>query len=305
MGWFRTKDDSSAARDPELPLSVTQAQRLRELVRVAWARVGREVTVHSDHVVDADGGVFGLWNLAVLVADAPDRKWPGLVSDHVSRLATPSPTIQSLSDAQLRAQLVLRLAENAGLPDLSWFPTAPTLAGDLRQVLVLDFPNTVITPNESELAARGDLDEWRAVGRANLWHMMRSEKRDHEVVGRGEGGRFDVLIGDSVYTASMAMFLPELLSFVAQTDLGQGVFVAVPFRHQVAFRVVDGPEAAQGLQNLFGFAMAGYDDGAGPLSPHVFWVKDGQWEQVTRLDEDGPRIIVGPDLAQALGMTGE
>jgi len=279
MRWFRTKHDSSAARDPELPLSVTQAQRLRELVRGAWAHVGREVTVHSDHVVDADGGIFGLWNLAVLVADAPDRKWPGLVGDHIRRLATPNPSVEGLSDAELRAQVVLRLAENAGLPDLSWFPTAPTLAGDLRQVLVLDFPDTVITPHESELAARGDLDEWRAVGRANLWHMMRSERREHEVVGRGDGGHFDVLIGDSVYTASMAMFLPELLSFVAQTDLGRGIFVAVPFRHQVAFRVVDGPGAAQALPHLFGFAMAGYDD--------------------------GPRITIGDGLAEALGMTGE
>lgn len=305
MGWFRTKDDPRVARDPELPLSVAQAQRLRELVRVAWGRVGREVTVHSDHVVDADGGVFGLWNLAVLVADAPGRKWPALVGEHVSRLATPNPSVQTLSEAELRAQLVLRLAENGGLPDLSWFPTAPTLAGDLRQVLVLDFPDTVITPHESDLAARGDLDEWRAVGRANLWHMMRSEKREHEVAGRGDGGHFDVLFGESVYTASMAMFLPELLSFVGQADLGRGIFVAVPYRHQVAFRVIDGPQAAQGLQNLFGFAMAGYDDGAGPLSPHVYWVKDGHWEQVTSRDEDGPQIIVGAHLAEALGMTGE
>ena len=303
MGWFKTNDESGAALDPDLPLSVAQARRLRELVRVAWARVGREVTVHPGHVVDADGNEYGLWNVAVLVADAPHRKWPGLVADHVGRLAAPSPSVQTLSDSQLHAQLVLRLAENAALRDLSWFSTAPTLAGDLRQVLVLDFPSTVITPPEDELAARGDLDEWRAVGRANLWQMMRAEPRDHQVLGHGDGGYFDVLLGDSVYTASMAVFLPELISLAGRTDQGRGVFVAVPMRHQVAFRVVDGPEAALALQNLFLFAMAGYDDGAGPLSPHVFWVKDGRWEQVTCLDEEGPRIVVGPGLAEALGMT--
>jgi hypothetical protein len=135
--------------------------------------------------------------------------------------------------------------------------------------------------------------------------MMRTEKRAHEVVGGRDGGHFDVLIGDSVYTASMAMFLPELLSFCGHVDLGRGIFVAVPYRHQVAFRVIDGPDAARGLQNLFGFALAGYDDGAGPLSPHVFWVKDGHWEQVTSHDEDGPQIVVGDHLAEALGLTGE
>lgn len=302
MGWFRARDESSQARDPELPLSVAQAQRLRELVRVAWARVGREVTVGSDHVVDADGGVFGLWNLAALVAGAPQRKWPRLVDDHIERLSSPQPSVEGLSEGQLRDQLVLRLAEDASLPP-AWFPTAPTLAGELRQVLVLDFPDTVMMPNESELAARGDLEEWRAVGRANLWHMMRTEPRDHEVLGGDGGGSFDVLMGESVYTASMALFLPELLSFVGKADLGRGVLVALPFRHQVAFRVIDGPEAALGLKDLFGFAMAGYDEGAGPLSPHVFWVRDGRWEQVTSRDEDSIRIDVGPELADALGLT--
>ncbi|MCA0295449.1 MAG: hypothetical protein LCH96_09125 [Actinobacteria bacterium] len=302
MGWFRSKDDAGAARDPELPLSVTQAQRLRELVRVAWARAGREVTVHPDHVVDASGGVFGLWNLAVLVADAPERNWPGLVADHVARLAAPNPSVEALSDAELRAQLVVRLADGAAIPDPSWFPTAPTLAGDVLQLLVLDFPQTVITPREDKLAARGDLDEWRAVGRGNLWQMMRSEPRDHEVLAQGEGGHFDVLLGKSLYTASMALFLPELISMVGRADQGQGVLVALPIRRQVAFRVVDGPQAALGLHNLFLFAMAGYDEGAGPLSPHVFWVKDGHWEQVTRRDEESARVVIGPALAEALGM---
>lgn len=286
-------------------MSLAQAQHLRELVRVAWARVGREVTVHSDHVRDADGGVFGLWNLAVLVADAPQRQWPKLVDDHVGRLAAPAPSLKALSDDQLREQLALRIVEEASLPDPAWFPSAPTLCGDLRQVLVLDFPETVITPPESDLAARGDLDEWRAVARGNLWRMMRSEPREHEVLSGREGGQFHVLLGESFYTASMAIFLPELLSMVGQADLDQGVLVALPFRHQVAFRVVDGPDAALALQNLFAFAMGGYEDGAGPVSPHVFWVKDGRWEQVTRRDENGPQIVVNAELADALGLANE
>lgn len=261
--------------------------------------------MHSDHVVDAEGGIFGLWNLAVLVADAPARRWPKLVGEHVSRCATPAPSVEELPEAQLRAQLVLRILEDASLPDASWFPSAPTLAGDLRQVLVLDFPDKVIMPSESELAARGDLDEWRAVGRGNLWQLMRTEPREHELLGERDGGQIHALIGDSVYTASMAMFLSELMSMVDQADSGRGVLVALPFRHQVAFRVIDGPESVPALQNLFVFAMAGYDEGARPLSPHVFWVKDGQWEQVTRRDADGAQIVVSAELAAALGVSDE
>ncbi len=303
MGWF-TKNDTSG-RDPQLPLTVDQAQRLRQLVRDAWAAVGREVTVHSDHVVDAEGSTFGLWNLAVLVSDAPARKWPALVRTHVDRLAAPNPAVENLSDGELRTMLVLRLADTSALPEPEWFATAPVLVGNLRLTLALDFPDTVLTPREADFASRGDLDEWRAVGRGNLWHLMRSEKLQHEVLGRAAGDRFDVILGESFFTASMVLFLPELISLVGRSDLGHGVLVAMPYRHQVAFRVIDGPHAALGLQNIFGFAMAGYDEGAGPLSPHVFWVKDGHWEQVTERDENGARIVVSPELAAALGLPGE
>lgn len=305
MGWFtRGRDEADEERDPELPLSVLQAQRLRGLVRTAWAEAGREVTVYSDHVEDASGGTFGLWNLAATVADAPPRRWPRLVATHVQRLATPGPGIADLTDSQLHDQLVLRLAEGTSLPE-PWFPTAPTLVGDLREVLVIDFPDTVITPSERELAARGDLDAWRAVGRANLWRLMRSERRECEVVRRGDGGDFHVLMGDSVYTASMTLFLPELLSLAGQPAGHAGVLVALPFRNQVGFRLVDGPGAAGALRNLFLFAMAGYDEAPGPLSPHVFWVSDGRWVQLTRRDDEGARIEVPADLARALGIAGD
>lgn len=303
MGWFRSRDDAGSARDPELPLTESQAQRLRELVRVAWATEGREVTVHSDCVVDADGATFGLWNLAVSVADEPNRKWPSIVAAHVRRLATAEPSVDALSDDELRSRLVLRLAASASLPEPAWFATAPTLADDLRELLVLDFPETVVTPHEADFAARGDLDEWRAVGRANLWHMMRSEPREHHTLARGDGGHFEALMGDSVYTASMAIFLPELLSLAGFADAGRGVLVTVPFRHQVAFRVIDGPEAALALTNLFRFGIAGYNDGAGPLSPHVYWVKDARWTRITDQDEDGAKIMVSPELAEALELT--
>lgn len=306
MAWFKKKDDAGAAPDPELPLTVAQARRLRELVHLAWARAGREVIVHSAHVVDADGTEFGLWNLAVLVAGEPERSWPALVQGHVDRLAKPTTDVADLTDSQLHAQLVTRLCDNAGLPDPSWFPTAPTLAGQLREVIAVDFPETVIIPSEDALASRGSIDEWRKVGRANLWQMMRSEPREHEVLDPAGPGRFHVLMGESVYTASMALFLGEVISLVGESDKGRGVLVALPHRHQIAFRVIDGPDAVQALQNLFRFALVAFEDGAGPLSPHVFWVRDGRWQQITSFDGSGrPRIDVGPELASALGLAGD
>ena len=84
MAWFRRKSADDDHRDPELPLTISQAKRLRDLVRTAWASEGREVQVHSDHVTDADGAEFGLWNLATVVAEAPGRDWPGIVAHTTS-----------------------------------------------------------------------------------------------------------------------------------------------------------------------------------------------------------------------------
>jgi hypothetical protein len=44
-----------------------------------------------------------------------------------------------------------------------------------------------------------------------------------------------------------------------------------------------------------------YDSGAGPLSPNVFWRRDGTWETVSRLGPDGEvTIILGEDLRRLL-----
>lgn len=302
MAWFRRKSAADDHRDPELPLTITQAKRLRDLVRTASASEGREVRVHSDHVTDADGAEFGLWNLATVVAEAPGRDWPGIVAHHVHLMATPTPSVETMTDDELRGQVVLRLMGRSQVPSEDWFRTAPPLAGDLLQVVVVDTPTMVLTPDERVLAARGDLDEWRAAGRANLWHLMRSEQREHTVLSKDGVGFFDVLIGDSVFTASMTLLLPELLSLTGHADAGRGVLVAMPFRHQIAFRVIDSPDAAAALHNLFGFAMAGYDEGAGPVSPNVFWVRGAQWQQITTRDANGAAVHVSPELAAALGL---
>lgn len=302
MPWFKRRNAVDEQRDPDLPLTVGQAQRLRELVRTAWASAGREVTVHSDHVTDADGAEFGLWNLATLVAEAPARDWPGIVGHHVQIMATPTPSVETMSDDELRGQVMLRLLGRSQLPDPEWFRSSPALGDDLLQVVVVDTPTMVLTPGENVLAGRGDLDEWRAVGRANLWHLMRSERREHTVLSKDGRGFFDVLIGDSVFTASMTLLLAELLSLTGHADAGRGVLVTVPFRHQIAFRVIDSPDAAAALHNLFGFAMAGYDEGAGPISPNVFWVTNGQWRQITTRDGNGAAVHVTPELASALGL---
>ena len=73
--------------------------------------------------------------------------------------------------------------------------------------------------------------------------------------------------------------------------------------HLLGYRVIDGPDAALGLNHLFSLAIRSYGEAPGPLSPHVYWVRDGEWHQVTRFDREGrPCVDVSAELAEALAL---
>ncbi len=293
-------------------MSLAQADRLRALVRTVFAEHGREVTVYADHVEDDQGTQFGLWNLAALCHGEVEREWRELVQRHVGALIAPKPTVEDLSDDELRSMVRARLLERGALPRPEWHPHAVELAGQLVEILCVDLPDSVLTPAEVEFSRRGGaLGPWLDAGRANLRAELAATELEHEheqvTPGGGLGG-FEVLMADSVYTASFALFLPEMLARAGRADQGRGVLVTLPSRSQVAFRVVDGdgPDHAMAVQHLFRFAMAGYDDAPGGVSPHVYWVHAGSWRQVTGFDEQGrPAIHVDEELGRALGLLDE
>lgn len=306
MALFR-KNKPEPTPDGDLPLTTDQAAKLRRLVQQAFAEAGVEVSALADHVVDADGRQFGLWNIAALCNDEPERGWPDLVGKHVATLVAPWTDVEQLDEATLSASTYLRVVERAGLPNPDWYPSARAIGEDAITILAIDLPDTVSTPQEKFWAERGGVDKWVATGRANLRALAISDEIDHQRLDAGGQGGFEVVMGDSLFTGSTALLIEDLARrFVPGADLGRGVLVVVPFRHQLAFRVIDGtPDSAHALNNLYRFAMLGFSDAPGPVSPNVFWVREGAWEQLSREVDGQPRIEVGPELAEALGMTAE
>ncbi len=311
MGLFKRSKPASPP-DEHLPLTQEQAVALRALVRTAFAEEGLEVVVYADHLEDDTGRKLGLWNIAALCKDEPERAWPDLVRRHVAALAAPE-DVEDLSDADLRTGVHLRLVERAGFPDPTWHPNAVAFGEDLLAVLSVDLPETVTTPREDYWTDRGGLDSWMGTGRANLLAVALSDELEHQVIGPPDGdGAFDVVTGDSFFTGSTALMVDHLVRRFGPIpdDLDAavqgsplGVLVAAPFRHQVAWKVLDGTQdGALALNNLFRFAMLGYADAPGPLSPHVYWVRGDDWRQVTHIVGDQARVDVDEELARALGV---
>jgi hypothetical protein len=281
--------------DGQLPLSVDQAAALRRLVRDAFAAHGREVTIEADHVKDDTGAEFGLWNLAVLCGQHRERKWPTLVGTHVGNLISPGNDIEALPEEQLLDLVHLRLqAFDDGLHAIEeLIPSVPT-------VLAVDLPTLVTVPQTAYWDARGGVARWTEVGRRNLAALVGADDIEYHRVQQGET-EFGVLLGESFFTASLALDLDDVIRrYDGAADLSNGVLVAVPNRHQLVWRAVDSASVIPSLNGMIAFTIMGYDEGAGPLSRHVYWRHQGRWEQITAMDGDQLVVQVSAELQAVL-----
>jgi hypothetical protein len=295
----REPEPPEGPRDGDLPLSVDQAALLRRLVREAFAERGIEVTFDGPSLLADDGQRYFLHNIAVAVAELPVTEWPSQAARFAASLLDRE-DLETLTESALEAATYLRI-QPSDVSDLSNQPTAPSIAPGLVTLLAIDLPATVATPGEEYWAARGGADRWRAVGVRNLSALIGSPELAVERLA-SDDVEFRVLHGESFFTATLALLLPQVLAaYDGDAATEHGVLVAVPHRHQLVWRPLDGPGAVATLNAMVRFAVLGNADGAGPVSPHVFWVRDGRWEQLTRIDDDGSvGIEVSAELQAAL-----
>jgi hypothetical protein len=314
MGWISRRRDGGGPRRPAdaTPdaalgfLDGHDADRFRATVREVLAEEGYEVTVYADRVETDDGRVWGLWNVAATAhADdgGPDG-WAETVRTHFrSLLALGEGSLDELSDEEYLDRLHLRLVEEAALHSLGSdaFGHALPWADGVVRLPVVDLPDTVATPPESELRRRGNLAVLLDRAHRNTAGLVSTEPLEAERV-EHEGRWFWCVLGESFLTASMALVLPDLVERVEPgADLAQGVVFAVPYRHQIDFRVVDSPSAAlDALLLIPRFAVLGFEDSAGPLSPHTYLWHEGEVTQLTRFDDGRLAVVPGPHLDAVL-----
>lgn len=315
MGWFSSRrgDDAPApgaqesAPDAELGFFARHdADRFRATVREVLAEEGYEVSVFPGHVETDDGRRWGLWNVAATAHN--DERGPGawaeVVRSHFHTLfAADRVSLDDLGDEEYLARLHLRLVEEASLGTLApdGFGHALPWAEGVVRLPVVDLPDTVAIPVETELRRRGDLAKLLDRAHRNTADLVVTEPLEAERV-EHEGRWFWCVLGESFLTASLALVLPRLVERIEPgADLSQGVVFAVPYRHQVDFRVVDSAAAAlDALLLIPRFAVLGFEDSAGPLSPHTYLWRDGEVSQLTRFDDGRLAVVPGPYLEDVL-----
>jgi len=305
----RRRDEPSTADDTPDDiftfLTTGQATRLRSLAQQAFAEQGLEVVIAPDHLIGADGTVFGLANLAASCHNAAkgEREWPELVRTHVRvvvaavRDAVP---ISELSREDVLSRVYLRVIGAAALPPdaEARLRYARPVVGDVLEVLVLDSPESVATLQDEDVAQFG-LDELKEAG---LYNLLREPIAEVERIQVGEAAWLDVVAGESVYTASKMLVMTDLLTRVfGPREYPNGVLVSVAFRNQIALHPIDGPEVVAAVNGIARFAFVGYGDSVGPVSPYAYWWRDGEFTQLTEPDgEDGVVVVVDEAFAEML-----
>lgn len=319
MGWFGRKrsDGKDNAATPGAEgadssltfFSVDEAAQFRALVREVAAERGREVSVHADHIVDDAGNVFGLWNVAALCASESDGAWRGLVDTHVDHLFNPQgPDVATMDLEALMASVHARLVEEDSLrsfDDLDAYSLEEWAPG-VRRILAVDTPTTVLTPALDHLKARAPLATLIDQGWRNTRSLLDTEPLSAERV-EHDGRWFTCLLGDSFFTASLALMLSDVAArFEPEAVQEHGIIFAIPYRHQLAFRVATDAEAAlAGLMLIPRFAANCFSESPGPISPCTFHWRDGVVSCLTEMDGQGQLTVrPGPYLERLLSELG-
>ncbi|MFC5803418.1 hypothetical protein [Streptomyces formicae] len=308
MGLFRRgpkRDGDDVPRDAEFSFfSEGEGARFRGQVREAFAEQGLEVSVYADVVVDSAGRQFGLGNLAAVLHndERGPRVWPDVIRGHVAmvlRTMDAPSALDTLPPDQIRAQLYPRVIGSDGL-DPETFGYARPLAPGLCEVLALDLPESVMMLTDEALEPLGDVPRLRERAMDNLRGLP---VEGHETIKDAGGMCFEVVVGDSFYTASRVLVLEALVRQVTgQHITPDGALVALPFRHQVAFHVIRDASVIPTLNGMAAFAASGYADTPGAITPYVYWWRNGTLTQLSDRDEDGDglRIVVGDEFQDLL-----
>ncbi|GCD20099.1 hypothetical protein ACFO3K_11660 [Cellulomonas algicola] len=305
MGLFSRGRDRAADRpDPDLPsLSAEQADWLRARVVAELGVAGVGVEARGDHLVAADGQVYGLGNLAAMVATAPRRERDAVVATHVGGLLTMRDFREPETLEEITGIVVARVLPDdpAHAPRDPDGDAGPDLGPGLVVRACLDFPTHVSTV--TDLAKFGG---WAAVEPYATANLRALPAPDHQVLRPARGAEVHVFASDDLFGASRLLLLDDLLASHLHLERpAHGVLVAVPNRHLLALHVLAGPEVTHAMSTLISLARGEFD-GPGPVSPEVFYRSpDGTLQQVTGPAEDGGvAVLVTGAFAEAMAALG-
>jgi hypothetical protein len=288
------------------PLTTRQAERLVRLAEEAVAKrgfamrydgVGALMPVDSDGAPVRDGMTAGLMNLALTVAGLPRQRWRAAVTAHFDQITSPDSPPPIPDD--LENELYLRLVCAATIdPEMS--EGVPEFAPGLLTVPATYVGRAVAMYFDIESLGVPRQEATR-MGLANLRRL-----RDEIETVRFEGAELTLLTG-SMFTASRVLVFDTVLSESLHVENPPyGCLVAMPARDLLFVHVLRDQTMLKALQFLVTTAVNMFNTRPGAVSPHVYYVSDHEWHQVTDYSSGEfhlHRIDKLEDTARLLGIS--
>jgi hypothetical protein len=289
----RRRDDAppdwSPITDPEA------WERFARLASEETERRGWSGDVREGEVTDGEGRYF-LHNIAQACVQTPQEEWPQMLHDHFRALDA-KPDFSSPDAA--RAALKARLVDDDYLAPVDWEVPARRVAEDLQLVLAYDLPESVIISRREDVLELGDEDDLfgEALERVRLEPGLELERQDVQVNDDGETVPIFMLIGDSFFTATHALWADGFDPPPAEL----GTLLAVPTRHLVLAHPIRGTEVIGAVTALVALAHQFEAEGPGSLSANLYRLRGGALQTLRAwADEEGTHFVPSPEFVEML-----
>lgn len=289
---------------PELaPLTLTQADRLVRLAEAAVAERGMQMrydgaaallSVGDDGSPVGDGPSAGLVNLARTVGGLPRQLWRDAVTAHFDQMLPPGERPRIPED--LEGELYLRLVSASAI-EPGWRDRVPEFVPG-----VLTAPATY---TGRAVAMHFDIDSlgvpWAELSRMGLANLRRLEDKVELVQQPGGDGAEVAMLTGGMFTASRALVLDTVLRESLRVENPPfGCLVAMPARDMLLIHTVRDHTVVSAFGMLARLANCFFADSPGPLSPHVYYVMENEWQQVTDYSAGTAQLQAGGRFSETL-----
>lgn len=172
-------------------------------------------------------------------------------------------------------------------------------ADGLVVALALDLPDSTLVLTREVVQRCGG---WQHLYDAGLANLRALPLERHERLGAPARRQLRRAAGESVYTASHALLLPEVAAAAGSPVTAEhGWLVSMPNRHQLCWHDVRAGFVLGTLDGLTRFTGLGWSDGTGALTPDVYWWSGNEYERLTEHGPDGSLAIhVSPAFQDVL-----
>lgn len=280
-------------------------RRVRELVE----KVARGYGLHlTPTVYGFDTGSGDRINIANVIAECrrtEQGRWPTIVFEFVAKIVG-APTAESarkLSDHEFVARARARILPHRYFEQAGGAASASYCRKLLRDntdgtspliALSLDYPETVTTLTDPDLAGRDVAAVWAAAIAAT------GAEGDYvrETVGVNHGHEgVDVLHGDSLYVASKVLDHQRLLDELGPAP--HGFVFAIPNSYTLAVHRLQSSAAVLAIREMIRFAVKMAAEGPA-LTHELFYWRAGGIQRITRTVASKVAVEVEGDFARAV-----